>query len=130
MTRGLVLAVVIAAVLAVPALAASPTPVRYSTLIAFASQGRVQDVLFLPKRHAVDATLTDHRQVESFYPSDQSQYGFQQLLERQRIPFDTRWSRSSRGFGSTGALLPILLLVVFWIFIMRFMRSRRAAPPS
>jgi cell division protease FtsH len=52
------------------------------------------------------------------YPSDEAQLEFQQLLQTKEVPFD---SKGTGGFSLVSLLisiLPFLLLIGFWIFLM------------
>src|SRR6266487_2267706 len=77
------------------------------------------------------------------YPSDQSQNSFQNLLEQQKVKFDSKGTGSSPWWSILTSLLPFVLLFGFWIFLMNQVqgggskvmsfgksRAKRMAPDS
>jgi cell division protease FtsH len=99
-----------------------PRDVTYSELIALVENkpARVTEVRFEPRSQAVEATLADGTEVATHYPSDESQIEFEQLLERQDVAFDSEGTGGrSILFTLLISLLPILILVGLFFFIMR-----------
>ena len=56
-------------------------------------------------------------------PTPQSQYQFQQVLEKNNVKFDSKGTGTSTWVSLLTGLLPILLLVGFWIFLMNQMQG-------
>jgi cell division protease FtsH len=84
----------------------------------------VSRVVFDPGSLQVSATLAGGNMLQANYPSDQSALKLQDLLERQKVDFAAK----APGHGSAitsilVSLLPMLLLVGVWIFVMRRMRG-------
>jgi cell division protease FtsH len=97
--------------------------VTYSQLI-----GRVNDnheqfdkLTFDPDKRSIKVEETDAAGGESYsvnYPSDEAQLEFQKVLQDKGVEFD---SKGTGGFSLVSlliSLLPFLLLIGFWIFLM------------
>ena len=89
-------------------------------------QGLVRDnpsdidkVLFTPNKRQITVDLkNDAPTAKANYPSDQSQLAFERLLKEKGVKYD---SKGTGGFSLTSLLisvLPFLLLIGFWIFLM------------
>jgi cell division protease FtsH len=116
--------VVIAALawLAVKVLHSSPATNRptYSYLIQQVEQGRVTSVVFEPTKQQIDATLNDSNKTKVVvnYPTDQSATQFQDLLQKNNVTFDSTGVGTSPWWGILTSLIPFVLLIGFWIFLM------------
>jgi cell division protease FtsH len=82
----------------------------------------IQGVVFKPKGQEIDVTLVDGNKAKVSYASPEAQLGFQQLLERQSVPFDSKGTGGS-SLGFLVYLLPFALFIGFWIFLMRRMQG-------
>jgi len=92
-----------------------------SNLIALAkSQGRagISNVVFDPRKQEITAVTTSSGKVVVHYATDQAQAAFQQTLEKKGIQFDSKGTGSSPWWGLLTALLPFIILIAFWIFLM------------
>jgi len=98
----------------------SAKKVTYSQLIERVQQdpGSIQLVVFSPGKQQITATLSDGSKVKVNYPSDQSQVQFQNLLQRERVTFDSKGTGGSPWWSILTSLLPFVLLFGFWIFLM------------
>ena len=92
--------------------------ITYSELIQRAQAGDVSQVTFNPNRQEIRATLDTGQKVKVYYPTSQSQYAFQQVLQEQNVTFDSKGVGSSAWWTLLTGLLPFVLLIVFWIFLM------------
>jgi cell division protease FtsH len=97
--------------------------ITYSELIQQAKNGGVEEVLFTPNRQQINATLTGGDKVKVNYPSPQSQIEFQNVLEEQNVRFDSKGTGSSAWWTLLSTLLPFMLLIGFWIFLMNQMQG-------
>ena len=97
--------------------------ITYSELIQQASSGAVDRVLFTPNRQQITATLATGEKVKLHYPSPQSQLEFQKVLEENNITFDSKGIGSSAWWTLISTLLPFMLLIGFWIFLMNQMQG-------
>jgi cell division protease FtsH len=95
----------------------------FSELIAQAKGGNVSEVEFNPNRQEIKATLDSGQSVKVNYPTAQSQFQFQQVLEAENVKFDSKGTGSSGWWTLVTGLLPFLLLIGFWIFIMNQMQG-------
>ncbi len=82
----------------------------------------VKEVLFVPNKQEIQATLStgggQTRKWVVHYPTDQSQFGFQELLQKRGVTFDSKGVGSSPWWSILTSLLPFVLLFGFWIFLM------------
>jgi cell division protease FtsH len=92
--------------------------VTYSELIQAAKAGDVDQVTFVPNRQQISATLSSGQKVKVNYPTPQSATEFQNVLEEQNIRFDSKGIGSSAWWTLLTGLLPFVLLIAFWIFLM------------
>jgi cell division protease FtsH len=90
----------------------------YSQLITATKDGDVEDAQFNPNRHEIKATLTGGRKVKVNYPTDQSATAYQNLLTEQNVQFDSKGVGSSAWWTLLTSLLPFVLLIGFWLFLM------------
>jgi cell division protease FtsH len=119
----------------------------YSQLIAMveANPGAIESVLFVPKSREIQADLSNGKKVKVNYPTDASQFAFQQMLEDSSTPiaFDSKGTGDSAWWNILTYLLPFLLFFGFWIFLMNQVqgggskvmsfgksRAKRMAPDS
>ena len=114
--------IVIAALawLAVKVLHTGPptTKPQYSQAIAYVEQHRVQSAVFQPTKQEIDLTLNNGTKIAVNYPTDQSATQFQDLLQKNNVTFDSSGIGSSPWWGLLTGLLPFVLLIAFWIFLM------------
>ena len=102
-----------------------------------------KQIYFTPSKRQIVATLSSGQKVKVNYPSDQSQIAFQGLLEKQGVKFDSKGIGSSAWWSILGSLLPFVILIGFWLFLMNQMqgggskvmsfgksRAKRMAPDS
>src|SRR5262249_37599769 len=102
----------------------------------------VDGVVFNPKKQQITALVSGDK-VKVNYPSDQAQIQFQDKLENQKITFDSKGTGSSPWWGLRGPLLPLFILLGFWLFLMNQVqgggskvmsfgksRAKRMAPDS
>jgi cell division protease FtsH len=96
------------------------TKETYSQLISDVREhpGSIKSVTFQPSKQEIDAYLTSGKKVVVHYPTDQSQIGFQNLLEEKQVTFDSKGIGSSPWWSILTSLLPFVLLFGFWIFLM------------
>jgi ATP-dependent Zn protease len=99
----------------------------YSQLISVVEVNpqNVERVLFSPHDHGLEVRFRDGRTIETHYPGDAAQFALQRVLEREGIAFDAEGSGESPWWGLLAALLPFVILVAFWAFLMQRMRSGR-----
>ena len=106
---------------------------------------KFKEVLFNPSKRSLTATLTGTptSTITVHYPSDQSGLEFQNLLTKENVVFDSKGTGGFSWASLIGSILPILLLLGFWIFMMNQMqgggskvmsfgksRAKRMAPDS
>jgi cell division protease FtsH len=109
------------------------------------SPGQFKLFTFNPGKRQITAEYVDTNRpkVNVNYPSDQSQLQFQTLLEKNHVNFDSKGVGGSPWWGILTSLLPFVLLLGFWIFLMNQMqgggskvmsfgksRAKRMAPDS
>ncbi len=95
----------------------------YSQLKAEVTSGAVNDVLFVPSKQQIQATLVDGETVKVNYPTPQSATQFENLLSRENIKFDSKGTGSSPWWSLLINFLPFVILIAFWIFLMNQMQG-------
>jgi cell division protease FtsH len=101
----------------------SGAKLTYSELIQEAQKGGVEQVTFVPSRQQMRVTLSSGDKVKVNYPSPQSQLDFQKVLEKSGVKFDSKGTGTSTWWALASTLLPVLLLVGFWLFLMNQMQG-------
>jgi cell division protease FtsH len=82
------------------------------------SPASIEGVTFVPAKQEIDATLQSGKKVVVHYPTDQAQIQFQNLLESNKVTFDSKGIGGSPWWSILTSLLPFVLLFGFWIFLM------------
>jgi cell division protease FtsH len=91
----------------------------YSQLISKVKEGDVDKVEFNPNRQQITANLTkEGTKVKVNYPTAQSATQFQNLLEDNGVTFDSKGTGSSAWWALLINVLPFVILIAFWIFLM------------
>ncbi len=79
---------------------------------------QIDSVVFDPKKHGITVKYKDDTTAKVNYPTDQSQEAFEQLLVAENVPFDSKGTGSSAIWILLSTMLPFILLIGFWIFLM------------
>ena len=91
--------------------------VTYSQAIQYAEKGQLSNVNFVPTKQEIDADYGT-KSIAVNYPTAESATQFQNILQREKIKFDS----SGVGGFSWGSLLvsflPFVLIIGIWIFLM------------
>ncbi len=90
----------------------------YSQLSAQIEAGNVQEVLFTPNRQQINATLVNGDKIKVNYPSDLSALEVEKQLKAENVTYDSKGKGSSAWWTLLTSLLPFVLLIGFWIFLM------------
>jgi cell division protease FtsH len=96
-----------------------------------------------PGKRSIVATYTDGKHVTVHYPSDQSLLEFENMLDAKGLIYDSKGKPGFSWASLIGSILPFLILIAFWIFLMNQMqgggskvmsfgksRAKRMAPDS
>jgi cell division protease FtsH len=123
----------------------SPVKTTYSQFIDYAQQGKVANVVFNPGKRQINFTLPDQQDKKAsvHYPADQSVPLIEDTLLKQHVPFDSKGTGGFSWVGALFSLLPFIVLIAFWIFLMNQVqgggskvmsfgksRAKRMAPDS
>ena len=119
------------------------TKPTYSAVIGQVKSGLVKSVVFDPGKRSVSLVLNDNTKESVNYPSDQSALEFQNTLQKYGVSFDSKGVGGSPWWSILTGILPFVLLIGFWIFLMNQMqgggskvmsfgksRAKRMAPDS
>ncbi len=79
---------------------------------------QIESVVFDPKKHGVTVKYRDDTTAKVNYPTDQSQENFESLLTDKGVAFDSKGTGSSAIWILLSTMLPFILLIGFWIFLM------------
>ncbi len=92
--------------------------ITYSQAISEVRNGNVNEVLFDPRRQSLSVTLVNGEKTKVNYPTPQSATQFQNLLEEENVKFDSKGTGSSPWWSLIISVLPFVILIAFWIFLM------------
>jgi len=99
----------------------------YSELIARTQTepDSIQQVLFEPRKQQITATLTgsEERKIVVNYPTPDSQVRFERILAANDVKYDSKGTGGSAWWSLLTALLPFVILIAFWIFLMNQMQG-------
>ncbi len=90
----------------------------YSELKDRITAGDVQDAVFNPNRFQISGTLVGGDKFKVSYPSDQSALEVEKMLETENVTFDSKGKGGSWWGSLLISVLPFVLLIGFWIFLM------------
>src|SRR4029078_9179150 len=77
------------------------------------------EIVFNPNKQELKYTLKEGDDKGSVhYPSDQSAADLQQLMSEHQVMFDSKGTGSSPWWSILTSLLPFVILIGFWLFIM------------
>ena len=79
---------------------------------------QIESVVFDPKKHGITVKYRDDTSAKVNYPTDQSQEKFEALLTERGVQFDSKGTGSSAIWLLLSTMLPFILLIGFWIFLM------------
>ncbi len=85
--------------------------------------GNVNEVLFTPTRQQITLTLVDGDKAKVNYPTDQAATQFLNLVKANNIKFDSKGIGTSTWWTLITSLLPFVILIAFWIFLMNQMQG-------
>jgi cell division protease FtsH len=88
--------------------------------IAESDPESIDNVVFDPRKQQITATLDDTQKTEIVvhYASEDAQLEFQNILQRQGIVWDSKGTGGSPWWSLLTAILPFVILIAFWIFLM------------
>jgi cell division protease FtsH len=116
-----------------------------SEFITLAKQKNLDNVVFNPSKHSISAndTTNGDKKITVHYPADQSVPGITRVLEDKGINFDSKGTGGFSWVSAFFSLLPFIILIAFWIFLMNQVqgggskvmsfgksRAKRMAPDS
>ncbi|MGE5690651.1 MAG: ATP-dependent zinc metalloprotease FtsH [Pseudomonadota bacterium] len=80
----------------------------------------IELVTFDPRKQQVTADLkgNDQRRIVVNYPTEESQHDLERQLRGEGIKYDSKGTGSSPWWSLLTALLPFVILIAFWIFLM------------
>jgi cell division protease FtsH len=90
----------------------------YSELKQRIEAGDVQDAVFNPNRFQLSGTLVGGDKFKVSYPSDISAEKVEQMLDAEGVTYDSKGKGGSWWGSLLISILPFVLLIGFWIFLM------------
>jgi cell division protease FtsH len=122
------------------------TKTSYSQFLSLAQQkGGLENVEFNPSKHSISFTIPSQsgKKATVHYPADQSIPQITRELQASNIEFDSKGTGGFSWVGALFSLLPFIVLIAFWIFLMNQVqgggskvmsfgksRAKRMAPDS
>jgi len=76
-----------------------------------------------PSKQELALTLTDGKKIVVHYATAQSEAALEQAMLKHNVPFDSKGVGSSPWWSILTSLLPFVLLIGFWIFLMNQMQG-------
>jgi cell division protease FtsH len=101
-----------------------PTKITYSQALERIQQCDpngpcgISEVVFNPNKHELKFEFDDGKKSTVHYPSDESVPVLEKTLQEHGVLFDSKGTGSSFWGGLLISLLPFVLLIAFWIFLM------------
>jgi cell division protease FtsH len=92
--------------------------VTYSEFIAEVKADHVDTAVFNPNKRQLNFQLENGDKGSVHYPSDQSAPPLTSLLEAHNVKFDSKGTGGSWWGSALLSLLPFVILIGFWIFLM------------
>src|ERR671913_548137 len=92
--------------------------VTYSEFIQQAESGNVQEATFSPTRNEIKGTFVGGDKYKVNYPSDISAFEVEKVLQKQGVTYDSKGKGGSWWSSLLISVLPFVLLIGFWIFLM------------
>jgi len=123
----------------------SPVKTTYSEFLVDAEKGDVANVVFNPGKRQINFTIpsAQDKKASVHYPADQAVPLIQNTLIEAQVPFDSKGTGGFSWVGALFSLLPFIVLIAFWIFLMNQVqgggskvmsfgksRAKRMAPDS
>jgi cell division protease FtsH len=121
----------------------STTKATYSDFITAAKLGKVSDVEFNPSKRSINYVNNEDKKVTVHYPADQSIPQLTDILQDKGVKFDSKGTGGFSWVSAFFSLLPFIILIAFWIFLMNQVqgggskvmsfgksRAKRMAPDS
>src|SRR5688500_9880213 len=90
----------------------------YSQLRTKVENGGVTDGEVSPSRLLITATLVGGDKVKINYPSDVSALKFEEALQKEGVTYSSKGKGSSWWSSLLISILPFVILIAFWIFLM------------
>jgi cell division protease FtsH len=78
----------------------------------------VEKVTFEPRSQKVVAETADGRKISTSYPSPESQVRFENILAQHDVVYDSKGTGGSWWGSLLIGILPFIILIAFWIFLM------------
>ena len=91
---------------------------QYSELIGQVEAGNVDEVVFTPNRQQINATLVGGDKIKVNYPSNESALELEKKLQAENVTYDSKGKGGSWWSSLLISVLPFVLLIGFWIFLM------------
>ena len=114
-----------------------------SQFITAAQQNQVSNVEFNPSKRSITYLNNQDKKVTVHYPADQSVPGITDVLQSKGITYDSKGTGGFSWVSAFFSLLPFIILIAFWIFLMNQVqgggskvmsfgksRAKRMAPDS
>jgi cell division protease FtsH len=123
----------------------SAQKVTYSQFLTYAQAGNLNNVEFNPSKRSISFQVPSDgdKKATVHYPADQSVPQITSILQNQHVEFDSKGTGGFSWVSAFFSLLPFIILIAFWIFLMNQVqgggskvmsfgksRAKRMAPDS
>jgi len=83
----------------------------------------IEKVTFVPRKRQANIDNANGTKTKVHYASDQAQVRLQEMLEENRVQFDSKGTGQSAWWSILTSLLPFVLIIGFWLFLMNQMQG-------
>ena len=117
--------------------------VTYSGFLGLVQNHQVRTAEFNPSKHSLSFVLKTGKKGSVHYPADQAVPELTQQMEAHNVNFDSKGTGGFSWLGILISMLPFVILIAFWIFLMNQVqgggskvmsfgksRAKRMAPDS
>src|SRR5687767_7705642 len=78
----------------------------------------IKQAVFEPKGQKLTLTLVGDEKVSTNYPTPESQYAVEELMQQKGVTYDSKGTGGSFWGSLLIGILPFVILIAFWIFLM------------
>jgi cell division protease FtsH len=78
----------------------------------------IEQAVFEPKGQKLTLTLRGDQKVSTNYPTPESQYALEELMQEKGVVYDSKGTGGSFWGSLLIGILPFVILIAFWIFLM------------
>jgi cell division protease FtsH len=78
----------------------------------------IKQAVFKPKGQSLEITLDGDEKISTNYPTPESQFALEELMQQKGVTYDSKGTGGSFWGSLLIGILPFVILIAFWIFLM------------